>query len=228
PTFAHTGLGYVEQGESLAAAGGQPVFRVVRFVEKPDLATAERFLADGRHSWNSGLFAWRVDRIMDEFARHMPELHAGLSEIAAAFGESDAATTLQRVFPTLPHQTIDYGIMERAEDIAVLPVDIGWTDIGSWATLLEVLDSDGSGNVIRGRGLTVTPDTRNTLIYTAERLVATIGVENLIIIDTNDAVLICPRERAEDVREIVDQLKQGGHDAYLVDAAVHPTTDPEI
>lgn len=229
PTFAHTGLGYVEQGESLPAAAGHPVFRVVRFVEKPDQPTADRFLADGRHSWNSGLFAWRVDRIMAEFARHMPELFAGLSEIAAALGTNDADATVQRVFPTLPHQTIDYGIMERADDIAVLPVDIGWTDIGSWATLLEVLESDDRGNVIRGRGLAATPDTRDTLIYTAtDRLVATVGVENLVIIDTEDAVLVCPRERAEGVREIVDQLKETGHSDYLVDAIVQPMTDPEI
>ena len=229
PTFAHTGLGYVEQGESLPAAAGHPVFRVVRFVEKPDQPTADRFLADGRHSWNSGLFAWRVDRIMSEFARHMPELFAGLSEIAAALGTNDADATVQRVFPTLPHQTIDYGIMERADDIAVLPVDIGWTDIGSWATMLEVLESDDRGNVIRGRGLAATPDTRDTLIYTAtDRLVATVGVENLVIIDTEDAVLVCPRERAEGVREIVDQLKETGHSDYLVDAIVQPMTDPEI
>ncbi|MCB0200381.1 MAG: mannose-1-phosphate guanylyltransferase [Anaerolineae bacterium] len=229
PTFAHTGLGYVEQGEPLPAAADHPVFRVVRFVEKPDQPTADRFLADGRHSWNSGLFAWRVDRIMSEFARHMPELFAGLSEIAAALGTNDADATVQRVFPTLPHQTIDYGIMERADDIAVLPVDIGWTDIGSWATLLEVLESDDRGNVIRGRGLTATPDTRDTLIYTAtDRLVATVGVENLVIIDTEDAVLVCPRERAEGVREIVDQLKETGHSDYLVDAIVQPMTDPEI
>lgn len=229
PTFAHTGLGYVEQGEPLPAAADHPVFRVVRFVEKPDQPTADRFLADGRHSWNSGLFAWRVDRIMAEFARHMPELFAGLSEIAAALGTNDADATVQRVFPTLPHQTIDYGIMERADDIAVLPVDIGWTDIGSWATLLEVLESDERGNVIRGRGLTATPDTRDTLIYTAtDRLVATVGVENLVIIDTEDAVLVCPRERAEGVREIVDQLKETGHSDYLVDAIVQPMTDPEI
>ena len=120
-------------------------------------------------------------------------------------------------------------VLAVADDIAVLPVDIGWTDIGSWATLLEVLESDERGNVIRGRGLTATPDTRDTLIYTAtDRLVATVGVENLVIIDTEDAVLVCPRERAEGVREIVDQLKETGHSDYLVDAIVQPMTDPEI
>lgn len=218
PTFPHTGLGYVEHGEPLPPAAGHAVFRVTRFVEKPDLPTAERFLAGGRHSWNSGLFVWRVDRIMEEFSRHMPELQRGLSEMAAALGGADAESTLQRVWPTLPHQTIDYGIMERAADIAVLPVDIGWTDIGSWATLLEVLEGDGDGNVVRGTGLAVTPDTRNTLIYTADRLIATVGVENLVIVDTPDALLICPRERAEGVREIVERLKTSGRDSYLSDA----------
>jgi mannose-1-phosphate guanylyltransferase len=218
PTFAHTGLGYVEQGETLPAAGGHPVYRVVRFVEKPDQATAERFLAGGRHSWNSGLFAWRVDRIMAEFEQHMPELHAGLAEIGRALGTPDGDETLQRVFPTLPHQTIDYGIMEPAEDIAVLPVDIGWTDIGSWGTLLEVLDGDEAGNVVRGPAPVFTQDTSNTLIYTAGRLVAAIGLENLVIVDSGDALLICPKERAEDVRLAVEWLKQTGREAYLVDA----------
>ncbi len=217
PTFAHTGLGYVEQGEALPPAGGHPVYRVVRFVEKPDLPTAERFLAGGRHSWNSGLFAWRVDRILAEFSRHMPDLYTGLAEIGQALGGPAADETLQRIFPTLPHQTIDYGIMERASDIAVLPVDIGWTDIGSWGTLLEVLDGDQAGNVVRGEAPVFTQDTRNTLIYTADRLVAAIGLEGLVIVDSGDALLICPKDRAEDVRQAVDWLKQTGREGYLVD-----------
>lgn len=219
PTFAHTGLGYVEQGEALPPAGGHPVYRVVRFVEKPDLATAERFVAGGCHSWNSGLFAWRVDRILAEFQQHLPELHAGLAEIGRALGTPAADETLQRVFPTLPHQTIDYGIMERAADIAVLPVDIGWTDIGSWGTLLEVLEGDEAGNVVRGLDPVFTLDTRNTLIYTAGRMVAAVGLENLIVIDSGDALLICPKERAEGVRQVVDWLKQTGRERYLIDAA---------
>ncbi len=218
PTFAHTGLGYVEHGELLPPASDHPVYRVVRFTEKPDLATAQRFVADGRHSWNSGLFAWRVDRIMAEFAQHMPELHAGLAEIGRALGTPAADETLQRVFPTLPHQTIDYGIMERAADIAVLPVDIGWTDIGSWGTLLEVLEADEAGNVVRGSDPVFTLDTKNTLIYTAGRLVAAIGLEDMVIVDSGDALLICPKDRAEGVRQVVDWLKQTGREAYLIDA----------
>ena len=219
PTFAHTGLGYVEQGETLPSANGHEVYRVVRFTEKPDFPTAERFVAGGLHSWNSGLFAWRVDRIIEEFSLHMPELYAGLEQIASALGTSAQEETLTRVFPTLPHQTIDYGIMEMAKDIAVLPVDIGWTDIGSWATLLEVLEADKAGNVVRGPMEAVTLDTKNSLIYTSKRLVTTIGVEDLIIVDTEDALLVCPRDRAEGVRQIVDWLKQSGLSDYLVDFA---------
>jgi mannose-1-phosphate guanylyltransferase len=216
PTFAHTGLGYVEQGEPLPSTDdGHHVFRVVKFTEKPDLATAEQFVANGRHSWNSGLFAWRVDRIMAEFAAHMPQLHAGLQEIAVALGGAQTDATLQRVFPTLPSQTIDYGIMERAQDVAVLPVDIGWTDIGSWATLLEVLDGDAEGNVIRGPDGAVTVDTRNSLIYTAGRLIATIGVEDLVIVDSDDALLVCRKDRAQDVRRVVEELKRSGRAAYV-------------
>lgn len=216
PTYAHTGLGYVEHGETLLSAGGQPAYRVVRFTEKPDLPTAQRFVAGGRHSWNSGLFTWRVDRIMDEFGQHMPDLHAGLAEISRALGTPAAEATLQRIFPTLPHQTIDYGIMEQAADIAVLPVDIGWTDIGSWGTLLDVLQPDEAGNVVRGPDPVFTLDTGNTLIYTAGRMVAAIGVHDMIVVDSGDALLICPRERAEGVRQVVDWLKQTGRDQYLV------------
>ncbi len=216
PTYAHTGLGYVEQGEPLPPSDdGHHVFRVVKFTEKPNQETAARFVADGRHSWNSGLFVWRADRIMAEFAAHMPQLHAGLQEIAASLGTEQADATLQRVFPTLPNQTIDYGIMEHAQDVAVLPVDIGWTDIGSWATLLEVLDGDEQGNVIRGPGDTVTVDTRNSLIYSAGRLIATIGVEDLIIVDSHDALLICAKERAQDVRQVVEELKRSGRQAFV-------------
>jgi mannose-1-phosphate guanylyltransferase len=219
PAFAHTGLGYVEHGEALPAAGGQPVYRVARFTEKPDLATAQRFVAGGRHSWNSGLFTWRVDRILDEFSRHMPDLHAGLAEIGRSLGAPAAEATLQRVFPTLPHETIDYGIMERAADIAVLPVDIGWTDIGSWGTLLDVLEPDEAGNVVRGPDPVFTLDTGNTLIYTAGRMVAAVGLHDMIVVDSGDALLICPRDRAEGVRQVVEWLKQTGRDQYLVDAS---------
>ncbi len=217
PSFAHTGLGYVEHGEPLPAANGHDVYRVVRFSEKPDYATAERFVAGGKHSWNSGLFAWRVDRILQEFSRHMPELYAGLEQIAVALGTPRQQQTLASVFPTLPHQTIDYGIMEMAKDIAVLPVDIGWTDIGSWATLLEVLKADQAGNVVRGPMQAVTLETKNSLIYTSKRLVTTVGVEDFIIVDTEDALLVCPRDRAEGVRQIVDWLKQSGLSEYLID-----------
>ncbi|MFZ2488625.1 MAG: mannose-1-phosphate guanylyltransferase [Anaerolineae bacterium] len=217
PTFAHTGLGYVEHGEALPAADGQPVYRVVRFTEKPDLATAERFVADGCHSWNSGLFAWRVDRIMAEFAQHMPDLHAGLMQIGQSLGTPAADTMLQAIFPTLPHQTIDYGIMERAQDIAVLPADIGWTDIGSWGTLLEVLEGDSEGNVVRGAAPVFLQDTHNTLVYGAGRLIATVGLRDMIVVDSGDALLICPREQAEGVRQVVEWLKQTGREDYLKD-----------
>ena len=219
PTFAHTGLGYVEHGETLPSAAGQPVYRVVRFTEKPDLPTAQRFVAGGSHSWNSGLFTWRVDRILDEFSQHMPDLYAGLTEIGRALGAPSADATLRRVFPTLPQQTIDYGIMERAADIAVLPVDIGWTDIGSWGTLLDVLEPDEAGNVVRGPDPVYILDTANTLIYTAGRMVAAIGLHDMIVVDSGDALLICPRERAEGVRQVVDWLKQTGRDAYVMEAS---------
>ena len=217
PTFPHTGLGYIEQGDLLEPAANHAVYRVKRFVEKPDLATAKRFLASGYFTWNSGLFGWRVDRIMAEFAAFMPELYAGLRQIGQALGSPMADHALRTIFPTLPHQTIDYGIMERASDVAVIPVDIGWTDIGSWATLLEVLEGDEAGNVVRGPAPAVLIDSKTSLVYTTPgRLIAAVGVEDLVIVDTPDALLICPRDRAQDVRKVVDTLKASGRESYLV------------
>lgn len=212
PSYAATGFGYIQQGAFLGEYGGFRVYRVESFVEKPDQATAEGFLKSGRTSWNSGMFIWRVDRILQEFEIQMPQFYQQLQQVGAALDGPHAQEVLARVWPRVASQTIDYGIMEGAKDVAVIPADIGWNDVGSWAALLDILSEDEAGNVIRGRYIGI--DTRDTLIFGTDRLVATIGLRHMIVVDTEDAVLVCPVDRAQDVKKLVDKLQELG-EGYL-------------
>jgi mannose-1-phosphate guanylyltransferase len=213
PGFPSTGFGYVQRSVPLGMVDGFDVFRVEKFTEKPDAAAARRFCESGIYSWNSGMFVWRVSVILREFERLMPALYAQLMEIDAAIGTPQEHAVLERVWPQVEKQTIDYGIMERAEDVAVIPVDIGWSDVGSWATLLDILPADGDGNVVTGQHLGV--DTHGCLIYSPDRLAATIGLEGMIVVDTGDVLLVCPQERAQEVRELVKRLQEEGNEEYL-------------
>jgi mannose-1-phosphate guanylyltransferase len=215
PSSPSTGYGYIKQGESLGTVEGFPVFHVERFTEKPSLETAIHMVESGEYSWNSGMFIWRVDRILEEFQRQMPEFYVHLAEAEVTLGTPGYEPTLSRVWPQVARQTIDYGVMERAEDVAVIPVDIGWSDVGSWASLLKLLPADGEGNIIVGPHVGI--DTRDTLVFgkSGKRLIATIGLEGMMIVDTEDALLVCTREREQEVRAIVRQLKEDGRSEWL-------------
>lgn len=214
PSFPSTGYGYVERGPLLMNAAGFTAYRVTAFREKPDLVTAKRFMVSGRHSWNSGMFVWKVERFLSELSRTMPEFYEQLMQIEAALGTPDYERVLNEVWPRVAAQTVDYGVMEKARDVAVIPAEFGWNDVGSWATLLDILEGDEHDNVIR-HAQHVGLDTANTLVFGRDRLVATIGLRDLIVIDTGDALLICPKDRAQDVKKIVDELKQRGLGQYL-------------
>lgn len=213
PSSPATGYGYIKQGKSLGEVAGFPVFRAERFTEKPSAETALRMVESGEYSWNSGMFLWRVDQIMDEFERQMPELYVQLAEIEATLGTPGYRATLSRVWAQVAHQTIDYGVMEGAEDVVVIPVDIGWSDVGSWTSLAELLPADEEGNVIVGPHVGI--ETRNTLVFGDKRLIATVGVEGLVIVDTDDALLVCTKEQEQDVREIVRLLESTSRREYL-------------
>jgi mannose-1-phosphate guanylyltransferase len=214
PSSPSTGYGYVKQGEPLGAIGPFPFYRVDRFTEKPELQTARRMVESGTYSWNSGMFIWRVERILGEFEHQMPEFFAQLMHIDAALGEHDFHEVLGRIWPQVEKQTIDYGVMERARDVVVIPVDIGWSDVGSWASLSQLLPADDVGNVVVGQHVGMGTD--NTLVFSGgERLIATIGLERMVVVDTEDALLICPRGREQEVREIVRRLEREGQWEYL-------------
>jgi mannose-1-phosphate guanylyltransferase len=219
PTYPATGFGYIHAGEPRGEFEGLPAYRVLAFKEKPGLEEASRYLASGEYSWNSGMFVWQVDTILHEIRRLMPGLAAGLSEIEAALGRPDERHVLERVWQGLERQTVDYGIMERARNVSVIPAEnLGWWDIGGWDRLFELRQADSDGNLVLGKRVR-TLATKGTLIYqdpdVQDRLIATLGVENLIVIDTGDALLVCGRESAEDIRRLVEMLARDGEDRYL-------------
>ncbi len=213
PNRPEVGYGYIERGPDLKEVGGFPIFRVERFTEKPDAQTAQAFVESGRFYWNSGIFIWKVSRILEEIREWLPDLYAQLGEIRGVLGSEDERQVLERVWASVRNESIDVGVLERSERVAVIPIDIGWNDVGGWATLLDLLPSDEQGNVVVGRhqGL----DTRRTLVYSPHRLVATLGVEDLIIVDADDVLLVCPKDRAQDVKAVVEALRKEGKDEYL-------------
>lgn len=213
PNRPATGYGYIHRGRKLAEISGHDVYRVEKFTEKPDLPTAQAFVESSQYYWNSGMFVWKVSSILREFEKLMPRFHAQLMEIDAALGTAEERAVLERVWPKVENETIDYGIMERAEDVAVIPVDIGWSDVGDWTALSELLPADAEGNVVVGQHVGL--DTKGCLIHGSRRLVTTIGLEDVIVVDTEDALLVCPKERAQGVRDLVSKLKESGREEYL-------------
>jgi mannose-1-phosphate guanylyltransferase len=215
PTFPATGYGYIQSGELLPDKYDYPVYNVKRFKEKPDDAMARMMIRGGDHSWNSGMFVWKVSRIMSEFGNQMPELKSALDQIGAQWNAS--AFEMPEVWDQLSVQMIDYGIMEKAENVAVLPAGgLGWSDVGSWDSLFEVLIPDSDGNIVFS-GQHIPIDTHDSLVYGngGPRLVVTIGVDDLVIVDTGDVLLVCHKSQTQKVRQVVQKLKDTGQDAVL-------------
>jgi mannose-1-phosphate guanylyltransferase len=204
PSSPSTQLGYIEAGEPLAEIGDYVVRSVVRFVEKPVLETARRFVASGRHFWNPGVFVWRVDVILDEFATLQPKISERIGAIAPELGGPKEAETLAEVYPTVPQEAIDTGIMEKSHRVAVIPARFRWSDIGGWGELLDISPRDQDGNVVRGTHLGL--GTRDSLVFATSRPIATVGLENMIVVETPDVVLVCPRDRVQDVKKLVERL----------------------
>jgi mannose-1-phosphate guanylyltransferase len=217
PSFPSTGYGYIQQGQALGEFLGHPAYKVVRFKEKPHKSLAVSLLKRGDHVWNSGMFIWRVDRILQEFQEHMPELTEALDRIGKALDGDGKDEVIADVWPKINPQTIDYGIMEKASQVAVLPgSDLGWNDVGSWDSLFDVLPADENGNiVVNARHISL--ETQSSLVVSEkpERLIVTVGTRNMIVIDTENAVLICPRGDSQKVRQVVNLLKQMEKDEYL-------------
>jgi mannose-1-phosphate guanylyltransferase len=212
PNFPATGFGYVQTGGFLKNYNGHDVFRVLKFKEKPTEPQAQLMLDQGGHFWNSGMFVWKVGRILQEFERQMPDLAAGLMEIGLAYNSPPGKLTLERIWSEVKVETIDYGIMEGANSVAVVPAaGLEWNDVGSWDSLFEVIPGDKDGNIVIG-GTHIGLDTQQSLIYMNQdrRLIVTIGINDLILVDTGDVILVCRKDQAQRVRQVVNQLRQNG------------------
>lgn len=208
PRRPETGFGYLETGGALAGVPG--LLAVARFTEKPDRPTAERFVASGRHLWNAGMFVFRGTTLLARLERHAPELARGIEALAR---QPRGAAELGDLYRALPSISIDYALMEKLDDLATLPLDCGWDDLGSWDALAAVLAADGSGNSARG-GAVVIDGARN-LTWAAEGTIAVLGLSDLIVVRAGEAVLVAPRAMAQDVRRIVDALAASGRDDLL-------------
>lgn len=209
PSYPATGFGYIQRGERIGTSNGFEVFKAKRFTEKPDEATATAFVSSGMYSWNAGIFIMRASQGIAEFQRQQPGMYAILKQI------DEHPAQINALWEKIDKRSIDFAIMEGAQNMVVIPVDIGWSDVGTWATLFEILARDENDNAQRGANEEhIQIDTHHTLIV-SDRMVVTLGVSDLVIVDTDDVLMICHRDRAQDVREVVKHLKERGHDERL-------------
>jgi mannose-1-phosphate guanylyltransferase len=213
PDKPETGYGYIQSGRELGVYNEHKIYEAARFLEKPDLATAEEFVASGNYYWNSGIFIWQISSLLDAFGQHMPEFAAHLRELEQAL---TAGQPIGSIWEQIQPVSIDVGIMERAEKVAVVPVDFGWNDVGSWAAIHEINadQADENDNVVLNAEH-ISVDSRGVLIQGNDRLVATVGLEDVIIVDSGDALLVCARDRAQDVKKVVTWLEENNRTEML-------------
>jgi len=202
PTYASPGFGYLEMGEELGRTAGGVVRRVVRFVEKPDLATAEKYLASGHYAWNAGMFIWRAGAFLAEAERRAPELAAFVREFPAG----DPTNYLAARFPGLPKISVDYAIMEKAAAVETIVAEFDWDDVGMWTSLPAHMPKDAAGNAVRGAVVTV--NAQNNIALSNGRVVALVGVKDLVVVETADAVLVCHRDAVQDIKKLMPRLPE--------------------
>lgn len=208
PTFPATGYGYIQYENVQSDA--KPV---LKFVEKPDEQTAKKYLSSGDFVWNSGMFVWKASVILEKFRKLLPEIYSYLEQIADSFGKPDECRQIQKLYPLIPSISVDYGIMEKSEDIIVVPGEFGWNDVGSWDMFNVLHNEDCDGNIKIGNVIAI--DSKNSTVYSSGKLIATVGVDNLVIVETPDAIMICTKDKAQDVKKIVDELKASGREDLL-------------
>jgi mannose-1-phosphate guanylyltransferase len=207
PTAPETGFGYIQQGGPWRKIGGRDVMTVKRFVEKPNQPTAEAYLATGEYHWNAGMFVWRVPVVEAAFSTHAPELHAGLVKLetsARSVGGWEQA--LAEVYPTLKKVSVDYALMEKSTNVVVVPATFDWDDVGAWPAIAKHFTPDSHGNVLRGHAL-VENGTQNIVISTDGHLVGVIGVSDLVVVHTAGATLVCPKDRAQEIKALLNRIK---------------------
>jgi len=205
PTCPETGYGYINFGRDEGEAKHRGVYVVKRFVEKPDMDTAKEYLSSGQYLWNSGMFVWKVSTIMERFKELLPDTYKGLVKIGKAFGACEYDQVLANEYAAFTSESIDYGIMERAANIYTVPGNFGWDDVGSWLALERINRTNDLGNMVQGDVVTI--GTKNSIIIGDKKLIAAVGLEDLVIVDTNDAILICSKGATQDVKKVIENLK---------------------
>ncbi len=210
PTYPETGYGYIKFNPQKTLGGA---YQVERFVEKPTLEVAKEYLETEEYLWNSGMFIWKLSSIWKNMEKYMPETYAGLQKIGAAIGTPEEDAVLEQEFAALPSVSIDYGIMEKAQHIYTIPGTFGWDDVGSWLAVERIKKTNEDGNVVNGNVITI--DTHNCIVQGTNKLIAAVGLRDLIIVDTEDAILICEKHRAGDIRKVTENLKICNRDEYL-------------
>ena len=215
PSRPETGYGYIEADMDAPAEGAFPV---KRFVEKPPLAEALRYLEEGNFFWNSGMFVWRADAVLDEIGTFMPTLHEKLVTFMPAAADSPVTgykEQIAAIYQDIESISIDYGVMEKSSMVQMVPVEMGWSDVGSWSALPEVVEADSMGTVCINANGHIAIDSSDCLIYADRRMVATVGIHNIVVVSTPDAILVCDRERCQDVKKVVEQLGTAGLTEFL-------------
>ena len=215
PSGVQTGFGYIEQADSFQQIADEEVFRVKSIREKPDFQQAQAFVKNGNFYWNSGMFIWKASTILKEIAHWLPDLYAGLMKINEALGTPDEAAIVPRVYKRLASISIDYGVMEKADNVFMLRGDFGWSDVGSWDALWEISSKDIKGNVLTGGGNAIFEGTEGSLVYSPKKLVALVGIKDLIVVETKDALLICKKGCAQNVKKVVEVLEEKHLKKYL-------------
>lgn len=205
PLFPATGYGYIKRKADSE--------EVEEFVEKPDAETARKYLKQGSYLWNSGMFIWKASVILEKFRLLLPDIYEYLEKIGQVMGTEEEARIIQEIYPAIPKISVDYGIMERADRVLVLPGDFGWSDVGSWDALGSLYEPDAQGNVRYGE--TVFEDVHHCIAYGQNKLISLVGVKNLVVVETDSAVLVCDKDRTQDVKKIVEKLENAGKQQYL-------------
>ncbi len=213
PRSPETGYGYIHRGELEGVTGGISTYKALQFMEKPNYERALEFLSSGDYFWNSGMFVWRIDLIRSMIDKYIPQLAAGLQDIESRLDTDAYTKTLEAVYAVLPRVSVDYGLMEHADNVLLIPCDFGWDDIGNWAALDRYAAKDELGNVLLGEGVML--DTANTYVVSEERTVALVGVDDLIIINDQDSLLVCHKSRVQEIKRVVQALKEKGLEHLL-------------
>ncbi|MFH0905131.1 MAG: mannose-1-phosphate guanylyltransferase [bacterium] len=215
PEYPATGFGYLQSDGELTQIDGTTVYKSAGFVEKPDLATAEKYLAAGNYYWNTAMFIWKTDTLLKLYERFKPAMYLGLKQIQAAWGTADHERVINEVFPKLESVAIDYAIFEQAPNIALIPADMGWRDVGSWQAVYDVLSKAATGVSWKGRVSTI--DTHDSLIFNENegKLVAVVGMSDVVVVDTLDALLVMKKSKDQDIKKIVTELEDTGEVNYL-------------